>query len=151
MLLLLVLGAAAVFGLMRKGEEPEDVAGNIRYETKKEIDEAQALVLTPDQISAVIEETGMKLAASKPVAIEKPEQLVPGSPTAEGLANAPAGDYAAVDVPPENPDAPIDPAQMEIGKAQYLVCGACHGQNGEGGPIAPPLAGSEWVTGPSPT
>ena len=43
---------------------------------------------------------------------------------------------------------PIDPAQMEIGKAAYMLCGACHGQNGEGGPIAPPLAGSEWVTGP---
>ena len=37
---------------------------------------------------------------------------------------------------------------MEIGKGQYLVCGACHGQNGEGGPAGPPLAGSEWVTGP---
>ncbi len=24
----------------------------------------------------------------------------------------------------------------------------CHGQNGEGGPAGPPLAGSEWVTGP---
>ena len=37
---------------------------------------------------------------------------------------------------------------MEVGKAQFLVCGACHGQNGEGGPIAPPLAGSDWVKGP---
>ena len=37
---------------------------------------------------------------------------------------------------------------MEIGKQQYLVCGACHGQNGEGSPAGPPLADSEWVTGP---
>jgi mono/diheme cytochrome c family protein len=29
-----------------------------------------------------------------------------------------------------------------------MLCGACHGQNGEGGPAGPPLAGSEWVTGP---
>jgi mono/diheme cytochrome c family protein len=58
--------------------------------------------------------------------------LVPGSETEKKLAA----------------EVPIDPAQMEIGKAQYLVCGACHGQNGEGGPAGPPLAGSEWVTGP---
>jgi len=37
---------------------------------------------------------------------------------------------------------------MASGKASFLVCSACHGQNGEGGPIAPPLAGSEWVKGP---
>ena len=37
---------------------------------------------------------------------------------------------------------------MEIGKTAFMLCGACHGQNGEGTPIAPPLAGSEWVTGP---
>jgi len=28
------------------------------------------------------------------------------------------------------------------------MCAACHGQNGEGGPAGPPLAESEWVTGP---
>ncbi|MBG7608666.1 MAG: cytochrome c [Verrucomicrobia bacterium] len=147
-LLLLVLGIAAAFGLFRKGEDPEDVAGKIRYETKSEIDEAQAAVLTPEQISSAIEETGKTLAASKPVAIEKPEQLVPGSVTAIKIANAPADDYSAIDAAPADPAAPIDPAQMEIGKVQFLVCSACHGQNGEGGSIAPPLAGSEWVTGP---
>ena len=147
-LLLLVLGVAAIFGILRKGEEPEEAAGKIRYETKKEVDEAQATVLTKEQVLSVIAETGTKLAGWKPVAVEKPEHIVPGSPTAEGLANESAGDWAAIDAPPEDPEAAIDPAQMEIGKAQYLVCGACHGQNGEGGPIAPPLAGSEWVTGP---
>lgn len=147
-LLLLILGVAAVFGLFTKGEDPEDAAGKIRYETKQEIDEAQALVITDDQISSAIEEHGKILAASKPVAVKKPEQIVPGSETANKLADAPAEDNSAIDAPPENPDAPIDPAVMEIGKAQFLVCGACHGQNGEGGPAAPPLAGSEWVTGP---
>ncbi len=29
-----------------------------------------------------------------------------------------------------------------------MVCGACHGQNGEGTAAGPPLAGSEWVGGP---
>jgi quinoprotein glucose dehydrogenase len=44
--------------------------------------------------------------------------------------------------------AAIDPEVMKIGRQQYLVCGACHGQAGEGTAAGPPLAGSEWVTGP---
>jgi mono/diheme cytochrome c family protein len=82
------------------------------------------------------------------LAIEKPEQIVPGSDTAKKLAEAPAADLGSIDAPAADADAPIDPAVMEIGKAQFMVCGACHGQNGEGGPAGPPLAGSEWVTGP---
>lgn len=34
------------------------------------------------------------------------------------------------------------------GSRQYILCGACHGQNGEGTAAGPPLAGSEWVNGP---
>ncbi len=37
---------------------------------------------------------------------------------------------------------------MKLGKQQFMVCGACHGQGGEGTAAGPPLAGSEWVTGP---
>ncbi len=113
----------------------EDAAAVPRYATKAKIDAAQAAAIPAENIEAAILTVGKKLAESKPVAVEKPEQLLPGSPTALKLAAAAA-------------DVPIDPAQMEIGKAQFLVCGACHGQNGEGGPIAPPLAGSEWVKGP---
>jgi quinoprotein glucose dehydrogenase len=51
----------------------------------------------------------------------------------------------AADAAPSNVDAKV----MALGKIQYIVCGACHGQNGEGTPIGPPLAGSEWVTGPA--
>jgi hypothetical protein len=29
------------------------------------------------------------------------------------------------------------------------MCGACHGQSGEGSAAGPPLAGSEWVNGPA--
>lgn len=35
----------------------------------------------------------------------------------------------------------------KVGAQQYMLCGACHGQQGEGTAAAPPLAGSEWVTG----
>ena len=146
--LVLGLGVAAVFGVVRKGEEPEDAAGKIRYGVKKEIDSAQVAFLTKEQIDSAIEATAKTIAVSKPMAVVKPEQIVPGSATAQKLASGAGPDVAAINAAPAVPDAPIDPAVMEIGKAQYLVCGACHGQNGEGGVIAPPLAGSEWVTGP---
>jgi quinoprotein glucose dehydrogenase len=42
-----------------------------------------------------------------------------------------------------------DPAVMKSGKQQFIVCGACHGQSGEGTAAGPPLAGSEWVNGPA--
>lgn len=43
----------------------------------------------------------------------------------------------------------IDPAVMALGKQQYILCAACHGPTGAGTPnIGPPLANSEWVTGP---
>ena len=42
-----------------------------------------------------------------------------------------------------------DPAVMEKGKIQFMMCAACHGQQGEGTAAAPPLAGSEWVMGPA--
>lgn len=147
-ILLVILGAGALFGWFGKSETPEDAAGEIRYGYKKEIDAAQATVLTKEQIAAAANEVAGKLVSSKPVAVEKPEQIVPGSDTAKKLADAPVADLARIDAPVADTDAPIDPAVMEIGKAQFMVCGACHGQNGEGGPAGPPLAGSEWVTGP---
>jgi mono/diheme cytochrome c family protein len=42
-----------------------------------------------------------------------------------------------------------DPAVMEKGKIQFMMCAACHGKEGEGTAAAPPLAGSEWVMGPA--
>ena len=81
------------------------------------------------------------------VAVELPAQVIPGSETSKKLAAAPAVDTKAIDAVPSVAE-PLDPAVMEIGKAAYMMCAACHGQNGEGGPIAPPLAGSEWVSGP---
>lgn len=42
----------------------------------------------------------------------------------------------------------FNPEVLKLGRTQYIVCSACHGQNGEGGGAGPPLAGSEWVNGP---
>ena len=148
LILLVIIGAAALFGWFPKGETPEDVAGDIRLETKVEIDAMQEEFLSEEQIAAAMEAMPASLAASKPVAIEKPEQLIHGSETAKQLEENPGPDVASVDALTPSAEEPIDEAQLEIGKAQFLVCGACHGQNGEGGPAGPPLASSEWVTGP---
>ncbi len=150
------LGASLIFALLlaviaffnrSTPENLEDVAAKFRYETKAQVEEAQAAELPNEAIDAAIPTVAGKLAASKPVAVEKPEQVVPGSPTAEKLAAAPAVDTTAIDAAPAE-DVPVDPAVMAMGKTQFITCSACHGQNGEGGPIAPPLAGSEWVNGP---
>ena len=150
------LGTFLIFALLlaviaisnRKNPETvEDVIAKSRYETKAKVDQAQTAELPLEKITAAIPVVAAKLAASKPVAVEKPEQVVPGSPTAAKLAAAPAVDTAAVDAAPAD-NAPLDPAVMALGQAQYLVCSACHGQNGEGGVVGPPLAGSDWVAGP---
>jgi mono/diheme cytochrome c family protein len=139
----------AVIWFFNDSEAPtmEEAASVPRYATKAKIDAAQAANVSQESISAAIVSEAKKLVGSKPAAVEKPEQVVPGSETAKKLASAPAVDTSAMDKAPAT-DEPVDEKLMEAGKGQYLVCGACHGQNGEGTPIAPPLAGSEWVTGP---
>lgn len=134
----------------------EDAAAAKRYETRSKVDASQTAGLAYKEIEPgkkvqvpphdVFEIVGSQLAAAKPVAVEKPDQVVPGSETQKRLAAAPATDTTAIDKAPAA-DAPIDPAVMEKGKAAYMLCGACHNQQGEG-LVGPPLAGSEWVTGP---
>lgn len=129
-------------------ETLEEAAAKPRYETKATIDAAQAANIPADALSAAMSKVAKQLVAAKPTAVEVPAQIVPGSETSKKLAAAPVVDTSAMDSTPAAADAPIDPAVMEIGKTQFMLCGACHGQAGEGGPIAPPLAGSEWVKGP---
>ena len=140
----------AVIWLFARSEPTtlEDAAAKPRYATKAKIDAAQAANISPEAIESAMGVMSKQLAASKPVAVELPAQVVPGSETATKLAAAPAVDTKAIDVAPATADEPIDPAVMAIGKASFLLCAACHGQSGEGGPNAPPLAGSEWVKGP---
>ncbi len=43
----------------------------------------------------------------------------------------------------------ISAEQLKAGKAQYALCQACHGADGNGmAGVGPPLKGSEWVLGP---
>jgi mono/diheme cytochrome c family protein len=146
-LIFAALLAAVMLFNRKKPTTLEEAAAKPRYEIKAKVDAAQAANLPKEAIEAAIPVVAQKLAASKPAAVEKPDQVVPGSPTAVKLAAAPAVDTSAIDAKPAA-DEPIDPAVMAVGKVQFMVCAACHGQNGEGGPIAPPLAGSDWVAGP---
>lgn len=92
---------------------------------------------------ATLDEGGEAPAAAAEPEIFDPATLDPPA-VAEPIDPAPAT--------PVSDDAgtasPVDPVIMKLGQQQYLVCGACHGQSGEGGSAGPPLAGSEWVTGP---
>ena len=125
----------------------EDAAAVPRYATRAKVDAAQAANLSPAALDAATLVVAKRFASMKPVAVEKPAQVIPGSETAKKLAAAPAVDTTAIDaVTPV--DGPPDPAVMAVGQASYMLCAACHGQNGEGGVIAPPIANSEWVKGP---
>lgn len=134
----------------KKPETLEEAAASVRYKTKEEIFKAQEAALAPEALEKAIDAVGKQLVSSKPAASKDNKDVVPNSPTAKRIAEG----GSSVDVDGVNKAAeaaandPIDPALMEAGKASYLLCGACHGQNGEGGPAGPPLAGSEWVTGP---
>ncbi|MFT3992001.1 MAG: cytochrome c [Luteolibacter sp.] len=162
----------------------EAEAAKGRYEIKAKVDAAEAASLPAEAIAAAIPQVAKEIVSSKPVAVETPQQVVPGSPTAlknapaaapapeaapaapapeETPAPAPAPEAAPESKPAETPAAPApaapeaapetslnevpDPAVMELGRAQFLLCAACHGQAGQGA-LAPALAGSEWVTGP---
>lgn len=129
--------------------DQEETAAGPRYKTKEEVNKAQVTELSPEQIKKVMPQVASTLLTSRPTAVEKPEQVVPESPTAKKLAAAPpAVEVNAVTPPVADADAPILPEVMELGKTQFAVCAACHGANGEGSAAGPPLANSEWVTGP---
>lgn len=136
----------------------EDVAAVARYENIAAVKSEQAALLSYKEVEPgktvqvkpadVYSFLGKTLAARKPAAVEKPEQVIPESPTAKALAEA-AKNAAPVEIVETDANAPIDPAVMEKGKAEYALCQACHGADGNGVPgLAPPLAGSEWVVGP---
>lgn len=158
---------AGIIGVMwgvtklNKDEKPSSLEENAavkRYETRTKIDAAQAAAFQYKEVEAgkkvqvpphdVFEYVGKQLATTKAAAVEKNEQVVAGSKTALDLANQKGPDVTSIESMGPKAGDPIDPAVMEKGKAQYMLCAACHGQNGEGGPAGPPHAGSEWVNGP---
>ncbi len=86
---------------------------------------------------------------SSPAAQAAPPAPAPAEPAAAAPADAAPAETAAVT--PASGDAP-DMKLMEIGKASYATCAACHGADGKGlkaGPMlmAPSLVGSELLLG----
>lgn len=146
-LIFAILLAVIVFFYSSGPVSLEDAPAKVRYDLRAKNDAEQSASLSEEAIKSASLIVSKSLVSAKPAAVEIPAQVVPGSETAKKLASAPAVDTSAMDAAPTS-DAPVDPALIEAGKANYMICSACHGQNGEGGVIAPPLAGSEWVTGP---
>lgn len=133
----------------RKPEDLETVAAKSRYEIRKKVEAAEAAVFKPGKLDEAITKTAGSLVTLKPAAVEKPEQIVPGSERAKKMADAPPIDTTAVDkVADAAPDTPPDPAAMALGEGLFQLCAACHGMDAKGTPAGPPLAASEWVTGP---
>ena len=145
------------------GPTLEEVAAAARYQKAAEVKAAQEEQLAWKEIEAgkliqappgeVFGHLGEQLLAAKPAAVERPDQVVPGTPTAKRLEEEAAAAAAKVEIPAVAADAPIDPAVMAVGKTQFMICMACHGPEGKGTanltpPLAPPLAGSNWVMGP---
>ncbi len=95
--------------------------------------------------------TGQKLAPSGkkviPVKlISKEEKDEKAAKEKENPTSAPSSDPAKT-ASAETP-MPTTAELLAIGKTQYALCMACHGADGGGvAGVAPPLAGSEWVTG----
>lgn len=152
-----VLGIVAL-SQSKQPETLEDLAATTRYQNREKIESAQRANFSYKEVEAgktvqvkpqdVFAHLGQQLAATKPSAVEKPEQVIPGSAAAKAIEEA-AKNAAPVTVVETDPSAPIDPAVMDAGKIEYALCQACHGADGAGVPgLAPPLAGSEWVVGP---
>lgn len=155
--LIFVIGLSVVWLFNR--EDPstlEDQAAAKRYDTKattfaaqdaalgyKELEPGKRVSVPPHDVFAFV---GKHLAETKPVAVEKDEQRHPDFPKGDG--DGPGLDFKVINEMGPKADAPLNEADMAAGKAQYMMCAACHGQNGEGTPAAPPHAGADWITGP---
>ncbi len=127
-----------------------DMESERRGKIKEEVDESHAGAQKMAHTSFA--RVGASYLESAPVAVEKPEFILPGSATQLGKASGGTGVKVPVGFPEVSVDAAVDPAMMAKGQALYAICSACHGINGEGmyhvNKTGPPLAESEWVLGP---
>jgi hypothetical protein len=132
------IGTFMIFALLLaviwffKGKPPvnlEDVVAKARYETRAKVDLAQAAELSQDAIKAAMPEVAKRLAATKPAPVEKPDQVIPDSPTAKKLAAATPPPPAAVTPAPAPPAgqappvSPPDAAPVELPPATPPAAG----------------------------
>lgn len=154
-----LLIALKIFGGGAPENDPlEEAAAAKRYETASKVHAAQEANFAFKEVEAgkvvqvpphvAFDAVGKQLLGSKPAPVKADTQIVPGGIVEKEKMAQKGPDMSEVDKITPPADTPVDPAVMEIGKAQFMVCMACHGANGEGGPVGPPLAGSDWVKGP---
>ena len=128
----------------------DEVNSKRRIMIKRKIDKSNAGARQKALLS--FERVGSAFLNTAPAPDEKPEFVLPGSATQKKKAEGGSGITVPAGFPVVASDAPVDPAVMERGKATFAICSACHGLEGEGmyhlNKTGPPLAGSEWVTGP---
>ena len=128
----------------------DEVDSKRRIMIKRNVDKSNAGAREEALLS--FERVGSHFLNMAPAPDEKPEFVLPGSATQKRKAEGGSGITVPAGFPVVASDAPVDPAVMERGKATFAICSACHGLEGEGmyhlNKTGPPLAGSEWVTGP---
>ena len=78
------------------------------------------------------ERVGSHFLNTAPAPDEKPEFVLPGSATQKRKASGGSGIVVPAGFPTVDPDAPVDVAVMEQGKAMFAICSACHGPEGKG-------------------
>jgi hypothetical protein len=112
----IVLAAVMIFN-RNAPTNLEDAVATARYQNLQALKDAQAKALPPESVEAVIPEVAAKLAASKPAAVERPDQVVPDSPTSKKLAaepplgpTAPPAPAPAAPVEAVTPPIPVPPA-----------------------------------------
>jgi mono/diheme cytochrome c family protein len=163
------LGVFSLFGVIvlalkllsadTTGHNPlEEAAAAKRYEVRAAVDAAQKAGLAYKEVEKgkvvqvpphdAFAHMGETLVSQKPAAVENDAQIVPGSDRQLAKASEAGPDMSAVDKKTPAADTAIDPAVMAKGQATFAICMACHGPAGEGGPVGPALADSEWVKGP---
>ncbi|MCW1914624.1 cytochrome c [Luteolibacter sp. GHJ8] len=154
-----ILIALKIFGGGAPENDPlEEAAATKRYETASKIHAAQEANFAFKEVEAgkvvqvpphaAFDAVGKNLLGDKVAKVEADTQIHPDGDIAKAKAAEQGPDMGPIDALTPPADTPVDPALIEAGKAGFMVCMACHGANGEGGPVGPPLAGSEWVTGP---
>jgi len=104
----IVLAAVMIFN-RNAPTNLEDAVATARYNTLKTVKEAQAKALPAEAIDAAIPEVAAKLVTGKPTAVERPDQVVPDSPTAKSIAaEPPLGPTAAPAPAPAPAPKPVE-------------------------------------------
>ncbi len=135
-------GGALVGTLIKEEKEhvDVDVAGNRWRVARKDIKAMSAPVSGMPAMDALALNEVRDIVAWLATLDKAPKKAKPAEPKPLDIATIKP--VAAVAV------ANVDPAVLAAGKQAFMTCMACHGANGEGTVIAPPLAKSNWVNGP---